>query len=105
MLALRAAMYLQQRQSGVAVVSKEAKLVARMLFGTLGATNGLEDFHSWDGLDFAKVLEYIDEGEGDSGERTEILALIGDQYQFQLSAKPVWQALSFHYQRSAVAPS
>jgi hypothetical protein len=121
-LALRAAMYLQKKSSelgggAVKVVSREAKLVSRMLMGSLGAVNGLDNFHTWDGLDFVETLGYFDEDEdevekvGEEGpgadsqkRRIEILALVGDQYQFQLSARPTWQALSFLYQRTAIAP-
>ena len=70
-----------------------------------------------DGLDFARLWATLTrtrtrtrlrkrekKGQARLSERKiEILALVGDQYQFQL-ARPTWQALSFLYQRTAIAP-
>jgi hypothetical protein len=129
-LALTAAHYLQQQQqiaasrsggssaiNNIKVVSKESKLLARLLFSQIGGANGLGAcFDCWDGTHFSELCGYFGSAgraqeeekddtrkmEGDD-QKIEIVALISDLYQFQLSAKPTWQALSFHYQRTAVA--
>ncbi len=108
-LALSAALHLQRSSVSdervMTVVSREAKVVSHMLFSSLGVANHLDNFHCWDGQDLGEVVSYFDGGDEASNEWSiRILALISDLYQFQLSARPTWQALSFHYQRTAVGP-
>ena len=98
----------------ILVVSKESKLLSRLFYDKLGGANGLDDtFYCWDGEDFSEALSFFedDEGEGERGEgnmvverQLKIAALISDTYHFQMSAKPIWQMLAFHYKRTAVAP-
>ena len=97
----------KQRTGQVLVVSKESKLLSRLFYDRLGGNNDLDDvFYCWDGEDFGEVLSFFDdEGEGEGEQKQlRIAALISDMYHFQMSAKPIWQMLAFHYKRTVVSP-
>ena len=97
------------RNKQVLVVSKESKLLSRLFYDRLGEANNLDDtFYCWDGEDFSEILLYFDEDEcaDVAAQRSQlrIAALISDTYHFQMSAKPTWQMLAFHYKRTVIAP-
>eukprot|EP00606_Chrysophyceae_sp_TOSAG23-5_P000739 GSChrysophyteH2.ASY1.ANO1.413.1 assembled CDS len=80
------------------------------------ASNDLHDhFDCWNGESIMEWDSYFeDEGDSESEQEQEqeqeqekelqsrVVSLVSDCYWFQLQARPVWQALSFHYQRTAL---
>ena len=91
------------KMGGFRVVSREDKQMSRILFSQLAAANGVEDqFEIWEGLDIADIDEEEEDEEGQTGEKSKIVALFSDCYQYQMASRQVWQALSFHYLRTSL---
>jgi len=97
-------------QHDIKVVSREKKLLARLHAQQLAEANNLERIlEIWDG---EGTLEdaLLDCSEDDEGERSSsppptcIVGLVSECNYYQLSSKPVWAALAFHYQRTALQP-
>ncbi len=117
-----------EAQNRCRVVSKETKGMSAMFCGQLAEANGVDDIFSvWDGMDLAEISEIIlresdsdsedgmdNEDEVENGSETScdkmphtparIVLLFSDCYKYQMQARQVWQALSFHYERSSMQP-
>jgi SAM-dependent methyltransferase len=113
------------------VVSRETKAMSELFYSQLAEANGLPHiFSTWAGGDLSELQDFFvsdEESESDSelpqenasatsgaavkGAEVEeeeeqlpvrIVALLSDCYQYQLQARQVWQAISYHYQRSSL---
>ena len=88
----------------IKIVSKESHQFSRIFHDQLIEANELENIMMiWDGENFDDVLNVIyDEVDIDSSSAPTsqiISALVSECFQYQLTALPVWQALSFYYER------
>ena len=98
-------------------VSRERKVFSHLFFSQLMEANELEDrLMLWDGKDLTAILDYFSDGDEFANLQDEatmqsvllnhlkIHALVSDCYYYQLHALPTWQAISFHYERTALSP-
>lgn len=114
------------RKFPVGIVSKESKFFSSLFITQLIAANGLDSLMSvWDGVDIEDIVDLVtsdstagadmEEGVGDFeidssvdtaravvNRPITVAALISDCFNYQLTALPTWQAISFHYQRTAL---
>jgi hypothetical protein len=104
----------------VRVVSREKKLFSRMFHGQLAEANEVEEFlMMWNGESIEDIPDYFASndaastalGSEEQGEEVDaqtlplgssIVALVGECFYYQLRSRSTWQALSYHYQRTAL---
>lgn len=98
------------------IVSRERKVFSNLFYSQLMEVNELDDrMMIWDGKDLLEILHYFSAGDEFADIQDEnskqialanhfkIDALISDCYYYQLHALPTWQAISFHYERTALS--
>lgn len=86
------------------IISKERKQFSTLFYSQLVETNDLESMVTiWNG-DMTTLPEYLSESGFCAGDSDKISVLMSDCFYYQLHSLPVWQALSFHYQRTALSP-
>jgi hypothetical protein len=113
LLSLAAAKLLSHDNVSVKIISAEKKDYSRLLHAQLIDSNGLNEIMDvWDGQDIDEFCQLVgslstNEESGDPTADTsyhgdtEIVALVSECFQYQLSSLPTWQALSFWYTRSS----
>ena len=89
----------------IKIVSKESQQFSRIFHDQLIESNELENIMIlWDGDNFDDVVnviyDEIDIENSSTAPTSQIIyALMSECFQYQLTALPVWQALSFYYER------